>query len=45
MIHWSFLIPTFIAGFAAGYAVLYHMAKICGQVTVAIEEACRGITI
>ena len=41
MIHWAFLIPTFIAGFAAGYAFIYQMAKICMEVEAAIEEAFK----
>jgi len=47
MIHWVFLIPSFIAGcaigFAAGYAFIYQMAKIGGKVEAVIEEACSGI--
>lgn len=44
-IHWAFLIPAFIAGFVAGYASLYQMAKVASQVTAAIEEAtkCLGV--
>ena len=43
MIHWAFLIPTFIAGFAAGYAFLYLMAKIGTKVDAAIEEAFKYV--
>ena len=41
MIHWAFLIPTFIAGLAAGYAFIYQIAKIGAKVEAAIEEALR----
>ena len=43
MIHWAFLIPTFIAGFAAGYAFIYQMAKIGTKVDAAIEEAFKYV--
>jgi len=39
MIHLVFLIPTFIAGVAAGYAFIYQMAKIAAKVEAVIEEA------
>ncbi len=38
MIHWAFLIPIFIVGFAAGYAFLYGIAKLEGQIDTAIER-------
>ncbi len=45
MIHWAFLVPVFIAGFMAGYALLYQMTKIVARVEGAIEYACRQITM
>lgn len=45
MIHWAFLIPALIAGFAAGYAFIYQMAKIAARVTGAMEEASKSIRI
>lgn len=45
MIHWAFLILAFIAGFASGYAMIYQLAKIAGQVTAAIEEASINISL
>lgn len=44
MIHWAFLIPAFIVGFAAGYAFIYQMAKVASQVSGAIEEGTKNIT-
>lgn len=43
MIHWAFLIPAFIAGFAAGCAFFYYMAALASRVTGAIERACDGV--
>jgi len=45
MIHCAFLIPTFIAGFAAGYVFLYQMAKLCAKVEAVIKEACSDIPL
>lgn len=45
MIHWMFLIPAFIAGIAAGYVLIYYLAKVAAQVCGAIEEATKHITI
>ena len=42
MVHWGFLILAFIAGFAAGYAFLYQMAKVASQVMGAVEEGVKG---
>jgi len=41
MIHWAFLIPAFIVGFAAGYAFIYQMAKLCAKAEAVIEEASK----
>jgi len=38
MIYWAFLIPTFIAGFAAGCAFLYWLAGIFGYVDSGIDR-------
>lgn len=45
MIHWGFLILTFITGFAAGYAFLYQMAKVASQVMGAVEEGAKRATL
>ena len=42
MIHWAFLIPAFVAGFAAGYAFLYLIAKVAGRVMRAVDEGSKG---
>lgn len=45
MIHWAFLVLTFVAGFVGGCAFLYQMARVAAQVERAIEDACRQITL
>jgi len=42
MIHWSFLIPTFVVGFAAGCVLLYEVVKTLEKVLGAIEEAANN---
>jgi len=45
MIHWAFLVLTFIAGFVACYAFLYLMAKVASVVEGAIEAACKQVAL
>jgi len=41
MVHWAFLILTFIAGFASCYVLLWHLAKTYERVIHAIEAGAK----
>jgi len=42
MIHWSFLIPAFAAGLAAGTGAVYQVVKITLRIGAAIEAGARA---
>ncbi len=44
MIHWLYLIPTFIAGILTGYWLIYELTKIASRVYAAIEEGSKNIS-
>lgn len=43
MIHWAFLIPTFVAGFALCFIFIYWYAKLAGEIDARIERMSEAM--
>ena len=42
MIHWAYLIPSFIAGFLIGTTIIYFIARIGGEIQSRIERMTKA---